>query len=481
MPSIKINEQVLSFNNIYYVDSIIGSDTNNGSKSSPFATVNYAVSKCATTGDAIFALAGTHDVTRIAGTNDSGGLWDDNKAIAFIGEKGKTTFLCDGRKHSGRDTHCIMFKNEGTRAYQIIFDFHTGNSRTLNYETSICYAGASVKGEVHNCVIRYNTNVSPSLMYGNSTSATIKFVNCVFDVQKNFTSSYSGIGSTTLENCVTNFAFYAEGTRINVYNQCTFDSKYQITNYDEIIQGIGVYSGLYGWLVNKFLFQSKLKGYSFEEVGDAFNFVLTSNSSPAPFFANSSSVYSTPYPAWKAFDKDIATSWLSSGATNQWISFNFGKPLNIDFISIQGVSSAITSAYVITANPKNLRIQGSNDNLNWDTLYYATNLSWTKEEIKTFSLSGNIKYQNIRIFIESNNGGPYIGISDITFGFNGLRSYILPSCSMRNMLDYGMSNTPQLNTMLRENNYVLQKDNSGNKEKIRIKDLEKKPISISFN
>ncbi len=482
MPTIKINKQVLTFNNIYYVDSTKGLDTNDGSLSSPFATVNYAVSKCATDGDAIFAKAGTHDVTRIAGAYDSGGLWDDNKAISFIGEKGKTVFLCDGTKHSNRDTHCIMFKNAGTRVYQIIFDFNTG-SRTLNYETSICYAGANVRGEVHNCVIRYNTNVSPSLMYGNSTSATIKFVNCVFDVQKNFTSSYSGIGSTTLENCVTNFTFYSEGTRVNVYNKCTFDSKYHITNFDEIIQGIGVYSGLYGWLVNKFLFQSNLKGYSFEEVERKLDFILTSDTSPPPFSVSSSGVYGAAYHAWKAFDRDIKTSWLApnGSTTNQWITLNFGEKVNIDSVSIQGISSAITSAYVISANPKNLKIQGSNDNASWKELYYATSLIWTQEEIKTFSFENYEKFQYIRIFIESNNGAPYIGISDITFGFKGLRSYKLPSCSMRNILDYGMSNTPPMNRTIHENNYVLQTDVSENEDKVWIKELDKKPLSISFS
>jgi len=483
LPKITIGDKKLTFNNIYYVDSIKGSDTNNGSLSSPFATVNYAVSKCATTGDAVFAKAGTHDVTRIAGTYDSGGLWDDNKAISFIGERGKTIFSCDGRKHSGRDTHCIMFKNEGTRAYQIIFDFHTGNGRTLNYETSICYAGASVKGEVHNCVIRYNTNVSPSLMYGNSTSATIKFVNCVFDVQKNFTSSYSGIGSTTLENCVTNFTFYEEGTRLNVYNKCSFDSKYHISNYNEVNLGIGVYSGLYRWVADRYLFKSKSRGYSFDDIEHNYDFNLTSGASPSPFSVSSSGIYGDAYPAWKAFDRDIATSWLApnGSTTNQWITLNFGKKVNIDFVSIQGISSAITSAYVISANPKNLKIQGSNDNASWKDLYYATGLTWTKEEIKTFSFKNYEKFQYIRIFIESNNGAPYIGISEIKFGFKGLKSYKIPTFSQNNLSDYGMTLIPPMDRVVFEDNHILQDTISKTEEGFWVKKLDRKPLSISFN
>lgn len=483
MPKITVGDKELTFNNIFYVDSTNGLDTNDGSKSSPFATVNYAVSKCATAGDAIYALAGTHDVTRIAGTYDSGGLWDDNKAISFIGKKGKTIFLCDGRKHSGRDTHCIMFKNEGTRAYQIIFDFHTGN-RTLNYETSICYGGgASVRGEVHNCVIKYNTNVAPSLMYGNSTSSTIKFVNCVFDVQKNFTSSYSGIGSTTLENCITNFTFYAEGTRVNVYNQCSFDSKYHISNHNEINLGVGVYSGLYRWVADKYLFKSKLRGYAFEDIERKLDFILTSDTSPSPFSVSSSGVYGVAYPAWKAFDRDIKTSWLApnGSTTNQWITLNFGEKVNIDLVSIQGISSAITSAYVISANPKNLKIQGSNDNASWKELYYATSLTWTQEEIKTFSFENYEKFQYIRIFIESNNGAPYIGVSEIKFGFKGLKSYKTPTFSQRNFSDYGMTLIPPMNRVVFEDNHILQDTVSENIDGLWTTKLDRKPLSISFN
>lgn len=92
MPIIRNNQTEFTFNNIYYVDSLNGSDSNNGSNNSPFLTVSHAISKCSLKGDAIFAKAGTYDVTRIAGDFDSGGLWDGNKEIYFLGKKKKPSF-----------------------------------------------------------------------------------------------------------------------------------------------------------------------------------------------------------------------------------------------------------------------------------------------------------------------------------------------------------------------------------------------------
>lgn len=257
MQTIAINNEKLTFNNIYYVD-VNGDDANGtGSRDNPFKTVNYAVTKCATSGDAIYALEGVHDVTRIAGTYDSGGLYDGGKAISFIGEKHKTVFLCDGTKHASRDTHAIMFTNAGSKAYQIIFDQRVG-TRSGNYPTSITGAGdhGAVLGEIINCVIKTDSP-TPSTTYSNSATSTIKFTNCVFDVKANFVASYSGNGSQKI-NCACNYNMDNVNLTTCITN-ATFDDKYNITsagwentgtglNYDGTIANIGVYGGLFEWI-----------------------------------------------------------------------------------------------------------------------------------------------------------------------------------------------------------------------------------------
>lgn len=50
MPTLNNKQIELMFDKIYYVDSINGADSNNGSKTSPFQSVNYAVTKCGNKG-----------------------------------------------------------------------------------------------------------------------------------------------------------------------------------------------------------------------------------------------------------------------------------------------------------------------------------------------------------------------------------------------------------------------------------------------
>ncbi|WP_333880072.1 discoidin domain-containing protein [Lysinibacillus capsici] len=477
MPTIKINKQVLTFNNIYYVDSTKGLDTNDGSLSSPFATVNYAVTKCATDGDAIFAKAGTHDVTRIAGTYDSGGLWDDNKAISFIGEKGKTIFLCDGTKHSGRDTHCIMFKNAGTRAYQIIFDFNTGN-RTLNYETSICYAGSNVSGEVHNCVIRYSKNVSPSLMYGNSTSATIKFVNCVFDVQKNFTSSYSGIGSTTLENCATNFTFFSEATRVNIYNQCTFDSKYHITNFNEVALNIGVYANTYRWNFSSILFKKNDGVYSpittqkalKENLSKYVKSVTASGGLTPEKTIDGNATGSSSY------------SWYSSGLPSAWIKYEFNDAIAIDRISI------LSYYYSGYEGIKDFVIEASHTGQftgEQSVLYTGTHPNDTTSSFVQYSFPNHIKYKFYRIDIKNiyyGNGNDNLSIVEVQFwkDFDVISLLRLDSLSLENFVGYGGSN-PFGCGLINSRQYLLQESDKESTSGLLVSKVESKPLNINFN
>lgn len=260
MPEIKINNETLTFNNIYYVDSVNGND-NTGVANNidlPFKSVNYvSQNKCASSGDAIYALPGTHDVTYISGAYDSGGLTDYNKAITFIGRSRKTVFLCDGTRHAGRDTHCIQLQNSSSKVYNIIFDFKL-NGRTANYATAVCSVDSytSIYGSIYNCVILVDG--SPGMSYANSGTCYTTFNNCLFITKGNFQASYTG-GGAALTNCACNKAFYAEKTRITCLENIIYDAYYYIisdgwintgtgTDPDGSTADIGVYGGPYAWI-----------------------------------------------------------------------------------------------------------------------------------------------------------------------------------------------------------------------------------------
>ncbi len=129
-----------------------------------------------------------------------------------------------------------------------------------------------------------------------------------------------------------------------------------------------------------------------------------------------------------------------------------------------------------------MRLQGSNDNAIWNDLHVTTNLSWTKEEIKIFSFSLR-KYQYIRIFIETNNGAPYIGISEVRVGYsgNGMVAYEIPSLSKQNFINYGKSLFSDMNQPIATKNYILQDTVSENAEGLWTTKINRKPLSIKFN
>lgn len=484
MPIIKFRDKAMTFNNIYYVDSTKGSDSNTGSYSSPFQTINHAVSKCVTTGDAIFAKAGTHDVTRIAGEYDSGGLWDDNKAISFFGEQGKTIFLCDGTKHKGRDTHCIMFKNAETKAYQITFDFRVGG-RTGNYSTSICGGVTAAKGEIINCLFKIDSNY-PNFCYSNNGTSITKFTNCIFEVKTNFVGSYSGAGFT-IENCATNFSFAGEGTRKNICNTATFDSNYHIVNFDESALNICVYEGIYSWdytwNINVFLLRDNNRIYSLESKDTWYNTNMTSNNTPAPLVASASSGWSSDYPAWKSFNgTNIVSSydvWVSAnGQLTGWIQIDYGKSLRVNKLRLEATSDA---GYLM-ANPKTFNILYSNDGINFSkatTIRNQTN--WTVKENREYVFK-EFKARYIRIEVIENNGySNYVTIGEILFGYKTIALKQIPILSLRNFISYGCysSNIPPIPTITKD--YILQDEVSENEEGLWTTQLDRKPLSISFN
>ncbi|WP_431807645.1 discoidin domain-containing protein [Lysinibacillus sphaericus] len=476
MPILNNKQIELSFNKIYYVDATNGSDSNSGSKISPFQSVNFAITKCSLTGDAIFAFAGTHDVTRVAGDYDSGGLWDDNKEIYFFGENKKTIFLCDGNKHKGRDTHCIMFQNKGTKAYNITFDFKVG-SRTNNYQTSISgIGGGAVRGEVINCLFKIDYT-APSFTYSNSATSVIKFLNCTFDVKGNFMSSYSGAGFT-IENCVSNFSFYGEGTRKNIY-KATFDENYHITNYDESSLNIGVYTGLSSWLskwsLSAVLINSKNKIYI------PITVEKSSTENLSKYVKNvTASGGLTPE---KTIDGMLSSSWYFSGSvTSAWIKYEFNNPIGIDSLSIY---SCYLSGYEAI---KDFSFEASETGYftgEQTVLYEGTHPNETSTFFIDYSFKNNKKFKYYRINVKNiyiGNGGNNLSILEVQFWkkHSTLNILRVDTPSKENFINYGSPTSFLVNGTIETKLYLLKNGEKEDSNRFLSTQIENKPLKISF-
>jgi len=159
-----------------------------------------------------------------------------------------------------------------------------------------------------------------------------------------------------------------------------------------------------------------------------FDITLTDYYSPSPYLIEQSSTYNaSSYQAWKVMDKNVNTSWLSKTDKNEWLLFDFGKEVYFNIISIQGISSYITSAYVISANPKDIKILVSNDKVNWTKVYEERDLKWTSQEIKTFKFNNRSNYRYLKLHIDVNNGAPYMGISELKIGIESKSNTLLKS------------------------------------------------------
>jgi hypothetical protein len=141
---------------------------------------------------------------------------------------------------------------------------------------------------------------------------------------------------------------------------------------------------------------------------------LTSNTSHSPFVVSASSIFSSNFDSWKAFQG----SW---GSLSYWIGTNYGVDwLKLDIGSgntkkLYSYSIRVNSIPEPTRAPKNWTMEGSNDNLNWDVLDTQTNqTSWTTGESRNFVCATyTTSYRYFRLNITANNGDTYTQVGEL--------------------------------------------------------------------
>lgn len=240
---IKINNTILSFNNIIYVDANSGNDkVADGSSTKAFASVDEAIKK-ANSGDAIFIKAGKYHLKPMFIDGHSNpGLWDMNKEITIIGENDRTILEFYGRESTSRDGNAFCLSNANSKVMNLTYNFYPG--KDSNYGNAIFLKSS---GSFHNLFINVKGDISCSYSYyNNKPNDKPEIYNCVFKLNKKASSDYSG--RPFYKNCVTNYKF-GGGTEQNCLVQ-EFnwkDIKEIQSNKEFIDKGIGVYSGEFAW------------------------------------------------------------------------------------------------------------------------------------------------------------------------------------------------------------------------------------------
>lgn len=164
--------------------------------------------------------------------------------------------------------------------------------------------------------------------------------------------------------------------------------------------------------------------------------IMTSNITPSGTI-NTSSVYGSNFEGWRAFDGSQETSWLSRGSTGH-ISYEFKKS-KIKRIKLSRVSSSITSAYIVTCQPKDFNIQVKKEG-SWATVIEVRGeTDWTNIE-KEYELGLQEEAEGIRLEVIANNGhSGYTGFSKIEAYSLENTIVNIPSQSEQSFITYGMS------------------------------------------
>ena len=121
------------------------------------------------------------------------------------------------------------------------------------------------------------------------------------------------------------------------------------------------------------------KVYSYKAYGDDFTYLntsttvmtpaLTSNTTPAPYVVTYSSLYSTSYPGYYAFNKNTWDFWHSAAALPAWLAIDLG-------------SSKVVGKYRVAKRsdfhiPYDWYFQGSSNGSTWVTLHTVTSAAYT--------------------------------------------------------------------------------------------------------
>jgi hypothetical protein len=135
-----------------------------------------------------------------------------------------------------------------------------------------------------------------------------------------------------------------------------------------------------------------------------------------------SGVYSVDYEAWKAFDGDNASMWISATfQTPAWISYNFGSPQIVTQYAITFSNGSLT-----TRAPKDWTLQGWSGSawVNIDTR--SGQINWAGTERRQYSIAAPGNYSQYRLNIIDDNDSR-TGVVVISIG--RLEFIAQPGCS----------------------------------------------------
>lgn len=231
-------------------------------------------------------------------------------------------------------------------------------------------------------------------------------------------------------------------------------------------------------MVNKMLFQSNNKTYALKSVDTWYETKMTSNNAPSPLVALASGHYSTSYTYYRAFDGVDTTSWITTnGFTTGWIQLDFGVPTPVNKLIMTPRTETLT------ASPKDFEVLGSHDGANFVVLgTFVNQTGWATGGKRQFSFENSTSYRYYRVNVTKNDGYTgYTSIAEILFGFESRIVQQIPSLSKTSFLGYGQEYISDIDSIIKNKEYILQDTVSEDVNGLWTAQLDTKPLSIKLD
>lgn len=235
-------------------------------------------------------------------------------------------------------------------------------------------------------------------------------------------------------------------------------------------------------ILNKYLIQTRDNNLFTVSGGNEYTEnlipIMTSNTTPSGI-ASASSIHTTNYDAWEAFDKIKTNCWSTLSNSTGWIKYEFSEPQKIS-------KYTILSAGSVARCPKNWTFEGSNDGVNWTVLDTRTNITvWSGTVKNEFVFNNTNLYIAYRINISANNGDTsYLQIAEMEMmgNFNYELDRLQGTLSDVLFINRGVTDPTIINnqTPTKKGVYALDKGTlgTGKQFEINLEDKFKSIISI---
>ncbi|OXS74277.1 hypothetical protein B1B04_09120 [Lysinibacillus sp. KCTC 33748] len=164
------------------------------------------------------------------------------------------------------------------------------------------------------------------------------------------------------------------------------------------------------------------------------------------------------------------------------MQLDFGVKTKVNSFKITSRAWTTDTNYT-TSSPKTFVMQGSDDGINYFDISRTFNeTDWKANETRLFTLKSQYSFRYYRLKVFTVNGGSYVIVAKLEFCNLGFLNEI-PNSSLNNFTKYGTNihDGLPINVVMNNKNYILQNKISANEESLWTTQLDRKPLSISFN